>query len=110
MSKNYVTLANINLKKDYSEKLTEENKALLEEALGNLVITVDSYFVKSLEVNGNAPVANDNGKVYLNARSMYDKYGFLVEKGHISEQEAEQRYSKDAEFGRIGEIQIVTQG
>ena len=66
MSKKYVTLGNIYLKKDFvdylDKKENEGKREFLEEALGNISIIVDNYYVNSLEVNGMTPLINDKGK------------------------------------------------
>ena len=108
MSK-FLKIADVRLKKDFMENLTDEQRELIEESLDNMVIQVDTYN-KILEVNGSPLQESNNGKVYMNVQSDYSRFQSIKNSGKVAQEKLEEigaRMEKDAQFGKIGEIQVT---
>jgi len=119
MSSEYVKIADVRIKKDFSEEISKLQQdvdkamgkntidllALIEDALPNLVVEIDNYRVKEFVVNGGIPSTNDKGKSYFSADSLFNAEQRIESAGKLTGDLAE-RIKKDRSFGKIGELQL----
>lgn len=101
----YLKLADIKMKKELADKLSQEDKNFLEDCIPYLSIELDRYYAKEITVNGMEPKPSNNGRTYLNPDSQRNFEERVKNSGKAGEG-FEAKCQKDREFGKIGQIQI----